>query len=255
MGGSVSVTIREPNGQEHRMLRWTNSMPWAINSVRMLSEKPDPAHLAQYLKNRNEWDEEGHLAPDGYGLVVVDFVTHTLLSHQGYTTFGRRPAVHLGNDISFCKPRRVRLEELRRALEDAEEYTECLQLKEWWDAKRIKEIGRRQNREFFPEPKLLQCSFEEMVLVTTRDDRDYYEFRYDISPFTLLDAASSDTPLRDVLTGLIAAGFKISPKEQELWNGAFQEEAERKAFEASTSEVLTKKRRNRRNRKNKGAVK
>jgi hypothetical protein len=33
MGGAIGFTLREENGKEHRMCRWTNMMPWAVNHI------------------------------------------------------------------------------------------------------------------------------------------------------------------------------------------------------------------------------
>jgi len=108
MGGTLAVTLRTED-KDYRMLRWTNPVPGFINHPGLVSK--DPKHVAQYMKswfemqdywleNRDTEEYKLHmtscyepfpapLAPAGYGLVVIDFRTNKILSHQGYSTPGR----------------------------------------------------------------------------------------------------------------------------------------------------------------------
>lgn len=105
MGGIVSVTVRR-KGEEFRMQRWTNSLPWFALNDRLYEGGED--HLNDYLeqwllmkgdyeKNKDTGKFEYNmtdayfpssgLCPDGYGLVVVDYDTKTILSMQDYCYF------------------------------------------------------------------------------------------------------------------------------------------------------------------------
>lgn len=108
MGGSVALTLREPNGTEHRMCRWTNILPWAITNLGLIEDRPE--HLAEILEQwtsmRTDWDASQaggvpcqhnmtsvyapypFLAPIEYGLVLVDGVHRIILTRQGYTAIG-----------------------------------------------------------------------------------------------------------------------------------------------------------------------
>ena len=86
MGGTVAVTVREENGTEHRMSRWTNNLPYFV--VNLKTFQKDPEHLQNYISMpRPDFinDNEG-LAPVQYGLVVVDYMTDTILTMQGYSS-------------------------------------------------------------------------------------------------------------------------------------------------------------------------
>ena len=87
MGGTVSVTIREENGTEHRMARWTNSLPRFVNNIRTYQK--DSQHIQDYVsRDSDTWKEDNEgLAPVQYGLVVLDLKTDTILTMQGYTSF------------------------------------------------------------------------------------------------------------------------------------------------------------------------
>jgi len=104
MGGSIAVTARRANGEVIRMCRWTNPLPFFIQDARWIDA--DETHLDEYLEQWNsmradyEKNEPGNyefnmtdvyapypfLAPHGYGLVVIDYQTHTLLTMQGYSS-------------------------------------------------------------------------------------------------------------------------------------------------------------------------
>jgi hypothetical protein len=61
MGGNLAITVREPDGKEHRMDRWTNSMPWFVDNIDLVEKRPE--HIQDYLKTWNDfvedWDEHG----------------------------------------------------------------------------------------------------------------------------------------------------------------------------------------------------
>lgn len=104
MGGSIAVTLREPDGTEHRMCRWTNILPWMCLSVGTF--KKSRRHIREILK---QWEDMGKdweankdtgkfkyrmtpcyhpfnlLAPDDYGLVVLDMKSNVILTMQNYT--------------------------------------------------------------------------------------------------------------------------------------------------------------------------
>lgn len=109
MGGNLAWTLRTADGTQHRMDRWTNAMPTLITNPAFLDGAPDAiqAALADWEMMRADWEANKAtgtyehtmtpayapypygLQPSEYGLVVTDFVTHTILSLQGYTHLGQ----------------------------------------------------------------------------------------------------------------------------------------------------------------------
>jgi len=106
MGGTVAVTLRTPDGTVHRMARWTNPLPWFVKNAKFFAR--DPAHVAEWMQKwyQMRTDYERHredqqfefpmtsayayhtlLAPEGYGLVVLDQRDGFVLDSQGYTGF------------------------------------------------------------------------------------------------------------------------------------------------------------------------
>lgn len=107
MGGSIAVTWRKLDGTVVKMSRWTNVLPWALTNLGLITD--DEKHVDAYLKSwfemKDDWDANKDakqfklpmtdsyfpyflLAPDGYGLVVVDQVNKVILHSQGYTSIG-----------------------------------------------------------------------------------------------------------------------------------------------------------------------
>jgi len=106
MGGSIAWTIREANGNEHRMKRWTNIIPETITDGFLAG---DPAlfeeAMESYLNMKADWERNGPdgpfehpmttayapypfgLQPAEYGFIVTDFQTKTLISCNHYTSF------------------------------------------------------------------------------------------------------------------------------------------------------------------------
>ena len=123
MGGSIGLTLREPDGKEHRMCRWTNALNFFVNNLKLVNK--DNSHIEDILKYwyemREDYElhkEDGnfefemtdayapfpYLAPMDYGLVVVDMVNDQILSYQGHTSFGRIAAVSVLNAMQNPDP-------------------------------------------------------------------------------------------------------------------------------------------------------
>lgn len=112
MGGSVALTIRfssEQHGSppgllargEYRGSCHTNVLPDGLWDVPFYvdldtSRKHAETWLDAILENRRAnpeaeamWGKHNMLAPIGYGIVIIDYVTSTLISAQGYSSPAR----------------------------------------------------------------------------------------------------------------------------------------------------------------------
>lgn len=115
MGGNLAWTLRTPEGTEYRMDRWTNSLPSLIHNPDFLDGKKEGIEVAleEWLSMKLDW-ENNHgvrdfkypmtscyapypfgLQPSEYGLVVTDFITHTILSLQSYSNLSSISAPRL----------------------------------------------------------------------------------------------------------------------------------------------------------------
>ena len=88
MGGHLSVTIRVDEVSIYKMV-WSTSQLWQFQDLSLLNLTEDfvDAELRDYMP--------GVLAPSGYGLVVADFVTKTLIGCQGFGWLTRKQFVHV----------------------------------------------------------------------------------------------------------------------------------------------------------------
>lgn len=118
MGGTIAITVRLPDGTEHRMARWTNALPNFLVNAKFYEK--DSHHAQEYVKRGKDMQEDykkhkkdrkfefpmspvyggyTQLAPDGYGLVVVDMVNNKVLHSQGYTDFNYRTLLDVFGDL------------------------------------------------------------------------------------------------------------------------------------------------------------
>jgi hypothetical protein len=101
MGGIIAVTTRYTNGDEWRGSMWTNVLPGGLFAPPFFQPKKAEPHVKQFvarlLENRrlnpdveSLWGGHHELSPVEYGVVVVDFQTKTVISHNGYCAVTRK---------------------------------------------------------------------------------------------------------------------------------------------------------------------
>lgn len=104
MGGSVNVAMRFKDGRAVCQERWTNNTSyWLKRPALYESEAGALEYLALVADNDHVVDPHapGLLQPlrnDEYGLIVIDYVTMTILENNGYTSLSSFDAVHTGGD-------------------------------------------------------------------------------------------------------------------------------------------------------------
>ena len=225
MGGSISITLREPDGTEHRMLRWTNSMPFGITNLGILTD--DQKHMEAYLDSwvsmKDDWEANGPkgpfehnmteayfpsrgLAPYGYGLVVIDMVNKVILSSQGYTSIGLMNCAGIGLELLGGQI----------ALEDLDPHSDALRFQQLFEAGRIKSIlgwadGKPYEMAVPPEMK-----FEDLLSECV-DRRDWTHFEIDMSPYTVEDLGEGAEALKAMLKRVEELGFDLSDEERATW--------------------------------------
>lgn len=212
MGGSVAVTVREQNGQEHRMCRWTNSLPWFVNNVRLL--RKDPSHLREYLEKWEKmkvgapYGDHPFLAPIDYGIMVVDMQKDVVLSHQGYTTFGKT--------YVFSSE----LDEIM----DCDDSLRPVRTREFLEAGKVKSVRYldRRTRQIvnLPVPTSVRSLTEQFKF------SDQLEFALDMSPYELMDYKHNINGKVGMRGKLSELGFVISDEENRIWDEWIKEAEE-----------------------------
>src|SRR3989344_6678036 len=246
MGGTVGLTIREPNGKEHRMARWTNILPWAIKNIRLLNK--DEKHLQDVLKLwyemrddylKHEKDKKfefnmtecyaphPYLAPIDYGLVVVDMVNNEILDYQGYTSPDTIDKSKIKNDMLSNETGAVTLLHISPENERSKElgknafYLDNDEL----DAVRFRELfvaGKITTAiDMDDESKTIDLRGKNLddIINLVKRGKSFLTFPVDMSPYKLTkyEEHDADEALRMIIR-IKELGFTLSDKEKLLWN-------------------------------------
>ena len=224
MGGNLAITIREPNGKEHRMDRHTNSMPFFVNNVRLCDKDSD--YLANYLKTwydmLADWEKSGHrgskcklpmtacyapypfLAPSEYGIVVIDMMKDVILDLNGYSEFG---TLHDSG---------VRLELQSPASHGlGPKDVPCENLKEFAERGQVVSFNQYKKKPLDWRGK----TFEEIktfILDPANADK-FGKIVLDMSPFKVERFEESHEGALKLRERVLELGFKLSKKEEKLW--------------------------------------
>jgi len=252
MGGSIAVTARRANGETVRMCRWTNSLPYFFQDARWLDG--DETHLDEYLKQwyvmRDDYERNNpgpkpddddaadawrkwsdafehnmtsvyapypFLAPHGYGLVVIDYQTQTVLSMQGYSAL-----TEVFPD-SF-----ERVGPFPENPPDLGPLTSVLAVSRQGQAKKVARImGLFERRCLYVMPRG-SSSLESAVpvpdietaknLVNDKDAWFAYRFFIKPDPWKVLTFPETPDGADEFHDTLIDLGFRFTAQEKDLWN-------------------------------------
>jgi len=233
MGGSIAVTMRTPDGTIHKMCRWTNILGWVVTNLRLAQK--DPEHIKKVLKPwqdmRADWlkgkpykypmtDVYGHydhLAPYGYGLVVIDMVNDVILSWQGYT------------NLETVTGASIRLSLDGRVLGEEPGDTEVDRFRALFDAGRVKGVytySRKTKEHGFQEfDKGYPWTFQELLeeleahewAGNDQIDVLWTQFVIDLSPFTVEDFEESVQGIRAMRERVIELFAEPDEEEERIW--------------------------------------
>lgn len=238
MGGTVTVVIRESDGTEHRMQRWTNSLPWGITNAKMISENKD--HINSYLKQWQEmaadWDanhatgkfeffmtdcyfpRQG-FAPVEYGFVLLDFKTKHLLSLQGYTGLDSVSGLSVMYDLKANN-----FDD-----DDGINETSLQRLVGLIKAGRITDIRAIDGSGIMQLPaEVIDDPSAKTIAKLLSGENKYKEFTVDWSPFTVIDYEFNKEGLgvKDAYLKVKELGFKLSEEEEGIWKQFIEDREE-----------------------------
>jgi len=242
MGGTTSVTLRKPDGEEFRMTRWTNSMPWGICNPRMFNA--NEAHMDDYLHQWLEMKEDYEknvktgnfehnmtdcyfpsegLVPCGYGLTVVDHVNNVILDMQGYTSFHNMNVAGISLDI-----RKNDNGQYECDMDDSN----FLCFKEFLEDDRITGIEvinkTRDGLETIPLPSK---DLSKLVDILGNYDNPmkskWFNFAIDINPFTIETFEECDPAETERMRQrILELGFVLTDEENASWAEYIKEQKE-----------------------------
>lgn len=239
MGGTTSVTLRKPSGDEFRMTRWTNSMPWGICNAKMFNsdEKHIDKYLSQWLEMKRDY-EKNHfggnfefemtdcyfpsagLTPCGYGLTVVDHVNKVILDMQGYCSFDDMTVAGIGLEINKTD---------KGYEADVDPESSFSRMLEFIEEGRLLGVTTRKSyEEKRPYDEIESFELEYLVpKIYGAVTKDWYQFVIDTKPFTI-ERFSEYEPeaLRDMRKRVLDLGFILTDEEEKGWEEVIKEAVE-----------------------------
>lgn len=207
MGGSIAVVVRDTSGNLHKQGRWTNALSTCFNDLRFF--QGDPTILKQYLEVKSAYGPWPYLAPFGYGLILADCQSKTLLDWQGYTS-------NLGGkffQFAFWSPHR----------RDNDNYIEDRnQARAFIDAGLALHVligthGTTQKKKI---PVQTLAEIDELAdRFSDLDGNEYfYALVCDIAPWVHIRYPQTPQGLQEMRFKILELGFSLNNEEDKLWD-------------------------------------
>jgi hypothetical protein len=231
MGGTIAITLREKDGTEYRMNRWTNTMPSFVEHTGFING--DKKHIEDFLSTwkKMKADSEAKsnklimtecyepydnicLHPNSYGLVVIDFVNNVILSMQSYTELGNILVTHsmLQNEHYYD-----------------EDYISVI--KNFADAGTTKlKVSKTK--------ELIEISSYEHLLRTLKKCDKFIcnKLQLDMRPFSIEKFEETLEGSNLLRKRVLELGFKLSQKEIEMWDEWDREKEEEENYDDDEDE-------------------
>ncbi len=249
MGGSVAITLRTPDNKVYKMSRWTNIMPYFINNARLFlkQQKHIDDFLYQYNLMKKDWENNkdtgnfdfnmtdvyfpsSGLAPEGYGLVVIDMVNDVILSSQGYCSFERVHLFEIKNLIerflynNTDKTTDEAIDYFLNRKEDPEEGANVLQvIKELYDNNFIVNVSKRSLRGKVKYHDLNEFKDFNSFIKYTLKGR-ILEKELNIKGFNVenFEEYNKEDGIK-MKERIVELGFKLDKQDLEQWDDFFKE--------------------------------
>jgi hypothetical protein len=250
MGGNLAVTIREEDGTEHRMSRWTNPTPYFVNNMLLLQKDKD--YLKNYLKTWYDMREDylanqatgnfkhnmtsmycdhPYLAPDEYGQLVIDYKENKILSSQGYTHLGMISCI--GASLDYDDD-----EEYKDVEADLPLDSHWRSLCSFYEQERIRGVifyGNKANKSvrklYGKDLKIIEqnkaCTLYDCSFIPSIDylkklvkckEFTFGFFLLDMLPFETTDFGESLESIRKMKKAVLELGFELSEEEHKIWD-------------------------------------
>jgi len=230
MGGTIAVTIRRADGREHRQARWTNPLSYLFLNLGFI--EGDDSYFDEYIAR---WDEMRadwlanhiggdyrfqmtscygdwtHLAPTGYGLVVVDYKTKTVLHSQGYSALTSFLSSTFSKDCGYAgieewpEPSVVALVKAGRVSRKT-----WVTDKGWKDQGKVLDWHEEANRAGSLGSRMVMCNYP-----------------VDMGEWTFERFGEHPDDLVKFWNKLVDMGFEFNEEEEAAWDEFIEERQER----------------------------
>lgn len=229
MGGTLAFTLRKRNGEEFRMSRHTNWMPFAIDNIDLVHKRPSHIKLIlkQWLEDQDKPKKDRHwayhspyLAPAEYGLVVVDLKKDKILDCNYYHAFGKMHSVHLSNALFGKKTVAERTAAIKK-----DQRSDLYPWYSFFKERRIKDVlyfNRRKKAWESTGDNVRNWSLKKMVenFLMPPNRRalcPYFEFVFDMSPFEVVTFPENAQGFTNMRQAVLDLGFKLNKEEEKRW--------------------------------------
>ncbi len=210
MGGTIGFTIREKNDQEHRLFLWTNLFPYFLNNVKFIEE--DEEHLKEHLQDFHDRAENSNagLYPVQYGLIVVDYPSHTILHSQSYSHVGAIEPAGVALAIMDNGEKMHPLHVL--------DGTEFKRYEALFSSGRVKKVANFVTGVGFEEVDAAGLTMEEFAESAGMrlDSRHEYAI-LDMSPWKVTEFYGSVAEQEKMRDAVRALGFVLTEQEETAW--------------------------------------
>jgi len=220
MGGSLSVTVKYPNGKIEKMCRWTNPLSNFITNIHFINS--EETHLNEYMKLWYEMKSDysknkktknfefpmtecyapyRNLAPIGYGLIVIDYFDKIVYNMNSYSSL---------NILSASTVFLRIVDKFNRTKEDIENWKELV------NSKRIFLFDVRNKNKKIKDI----LDYDELVDYVAKNAIFSYNhmfkyFRIDVSPWKIKNFKSDEK--NKMKKTLLNAGYKFTKTDEKLW--------------------------------------
>lgn len=245
MGGSIGVTIREEDGTEHRMCRWTNSLPGFIHNLKFINKDKD--YLKDYLKvwydmredyleNKDNKDLKFKSEPleiiDGRSIgggkpqkfrfnMTEVYASDPYLAPMGYGLV----VIDMQNNVIFhcqgyCGIGKTHMPIGMTSFDEFKEFEELV------NSGRITKILDMFNKEKEIKQVKLQLKDGEVTDMLRPSERYYYNFYLNMSPFKVRKFDETPKGIKELKKEVLNLGFKLTKEEDEMWEEYIKEQEE-----------------------------
>lgn len=269
MGGTVAVTLRTEDGTEHRMARWTNIFPYMVHNLGFISGELNYWNdfLKQWTDMKLDWDDNHEeyqkrevehpddydyyssvfrfdmtpcyayhtfLAPEDYGLIVLDQVKKKILQMQGYTTLGKQTlaAISLEMDWNISRDIREGRSSLVGYMDSLREKSVDSSALEFYDLCNNGRVvgleGYNRVLDQMETTDLRGASTEDIFANIVSDDRTLHlgRFDLDLSPYAVERFTEDSEGAIKMRERILDLGFVLSDEEEKVWQEWIDDELE-----------------------------
>lgn len=219
MGGYVSEIIRKENGEIIKMCRTTGSYNLMFFSKDFNDNKIDESineHIKTYFNVKENHKNKSYLAPEDYGIVIIDFKNKKIHSMQGYD----KPSHHHFVNINMFNNQESH--EIYNFLFTQNKLTIYTAKNEYLAGFNDffgNDISLSKFHQIIKNELKIRYNNEDVLL---EEDFNKSFFNLTIQPtalknFKYIEYEESIDGILNFITALINEGFKFTNKEKQIW--------------------------------------